>query len=80
MLKRVDFDIGDITPEEARRIQYRLGKDISVYRVFIDPYRKNGFIIFDEEKNIDILREIDHGIEIKNEEKITVEELINRSL
>jgi len=80
MLKRIDFDLREILPEEARKLQYKLGSDISVYRVFIDSYTKKGFIIFDKEKNSeDIIKEIGHGVRIKKEEEITVEDLIKQS-
>ncbi len=79
MLKRIDFELENITLEEARKLQYRLGTEVSIYRVFIDPYKKRGFVIFDEEKNMDVIKEIAHGIQIKKEEEITVEDLIKQS-
>jgi len=81
MLKRIDFELDDIKLEEARKIQYKLGSNILVYRVFINSYAKKGFIIFDKEKNPeDIIKEINHGARIKKEEEITVEDLIKQSL
>jgi len=81
MLKRIDFELENITLEEARKIQYKLGSNISVYRVSINPYVKKGFVVFDKEKNPeDILKQIDHGVSVKKEEEITVEDLIKQSL
>ncbi|MCK4247394.1 MAG: DUF3213 domain-containing protein [Methanomicrobia archaeon] len=81
MLKRIDFEVEDITLEDARKIQYNLGIDISVYRVFIDPYTKKGFVVFDKEKTSeDILNKIGHGVQTKKEEEMTIDDLMKQSL
>ncbi len=81
MLKRIDFEVEDITLEDARKIQYNLGIDISVYRVFIDSYTKKGFVVFDKEKTSeDILNKIGHGVQTKKEEEMTIDDLMKQSL
>jgi len=35
---RIDFKFDNITPEEARRMQYKLATNLAVYRVFLNGY------------------------------------------
>ncbi len=81
MLRRIEFKLEDITPEDARKIQYALSTDPVVYRAFIDAYHKRGFIVVDKKKSKEELAsKIGHGFKIKKEKKIQREQLINESL
>jgi hypothetical protein len=81
MLRRVEFTIGEILPEEAREIQYTLGVDVGVYRAFIDPYKKRGHVVFDSEREVEgILSTIGHGAQITREEELPLTDLIAQSL
>ncbi|MEA1994338.1 MAG: DUF3213 domain-containing protein [Euryarchaeota archaeon] len=81
MLRKIEFDFEDMTHGEARKIQYKLGSDVQVYRAFIDPYRKRGTVIFDKEKDTEeIKKEIGIEFQIKKGRDMTVKELIAQSL
>lgn len=47
-LTRLDLKFGDINWEKATIKQYELEKDERVWRIFLNGYARNGFVIFDE--------------------------------
>jgi hypothetical protein len=82
-LIRVDLKFGDINWEKATIKQYELGKDDRVWRVFLNGYAKNGFVVFDEERMskdevIEKLSELKP--EIKSIRRLTVSDLIDDSM
>jgi len=80
---RIDFKFDNITPEEARRMQYKLATNLAVYRVFLNGYSKNGYIIFDETKlsREEVLQMVEEvKPEIIREKTLTPDELIIESL
>ncbi|NJF24933.1 DUF3213 domain-containing protein [Thermococcus sp. Bubb.Bath] len=82
-LTRLDLKFGDINWEKATIKQYELGKDERVWRVFLNGYAKNGFVVFDEEllpreELLKPLKELKP--EIVAEKTLTVQELIEDSM
>lgn len=82
-MMRLDIKFGKITPDEAREMQYKLSLDLAVYRVFINGYSKNGYVIFDEtklpkEKLLEMLKPFEP--EVISEKELTPQELIESSL
>ncbi len=81
-LTRLEFKFGNINWEKATIKQYELEKDERIWRIFINGYAKNGFVVFDEdvlsrEELLKALGELEP--EIKGEKKLTVAELIESS-
>jgi antitoxin component of RelBE/YafQ-DinJ toxin-antitoxin module len=81
-LTRIDFRFGNIDWERATIKQYELEKELGVWRIFLNGYAKNGFIIFDEvllprEKVLEALKDFEP--EIKAIKRLTVGELIESS-
>ncbi len=81
-LVRIDLKFGNINWEKATIKQYELEKELGVWRIFLNGYAKNGFVIFDEdvlsrEELLKALGELEP--EIKGEKKLTVAELIESS-
>ena len=81
-LTKLVLRFGSIDWERAMDKQYELLKDERVWRAFINGYAKNGFVIFDEEalpraELMEALKELEP--EVKDEESLTVEELIESS-
>ncbi|MCD6372536.1 MAG: DUF3213 domain-containing protein [Thermococcus sp.] len=81
-LTRLDLKFGNIDWEKATAKQYELEKDERVWRVFLNGYAKNGFVVFDEEalpreELLKALEELEP--EIKGERKLTVGDLIESS-
>ncbi|ASJ02402.1 hypothetical protein A3L09_03615 [Thermococcus profundus] len=82
-LVRLDLKFGKINPESAQIKQYELEKDTRIWRVFLNGYSKNGFVIFDEEQmDKDQLTELlkDLEPEIKSLKRLTVAELVEESM
>jgi hypothetical protein len=82
-LTRLDLKFGDINWEKAMIKQYELEKDERIWRIFLNGYAKNGFIVFDEEllpreELLKLLEEFKP--EIVKEKTITVQELIDDSM
>jgi|GEM_PF-569308 len=81
-LTRLEFRFGDVDWERATVKQYELEKDERVWRVFINGYTKNGFVVFEEDAlpREELLKTLqDLKPEIKGEKKLTVGELIESS-
>ncbi|WP_457742010.1 DUF3213 domain-containing protein [Thermococcus sp.] len=81
-LTRLEFRFKNANFESASAKQYELEKDERVWRVFLNGFAKNGFVVFDEEafpreELLKILEELQP--EVINERKLTVEELIESS-
>jgi len=81
-LTRIEFKFGDIDWERATVKQYELGKELGVWRVFLNGYAKNGFVVFDEEllpreRLLETLREFEP--EVLSERRLTIGELIESS-
>ncbi|ASJ06102.1 DUF3213 domain-containing protein [Thermococcus pacificus] len=81
-LTRLNFKFGNIDWEKATIKQYELEKELGVWRIFLNGYAKNGFVIFDEElipkeKLLEALKELEP--EITAIKRLTVEELIESS-
>ncbi|AAL81579.1 DUF3213 domain-containing protein [Pyrococcus furiosus DSM 3638] len=70
----------NLTPEEAKIVQYELSTRDEFYRVFINPYAKVAEVVIDDSKvNIEELKEKLKG-EVIEEKEITLQELIEGSL
>ena len=81
-LTKLVLRFGSIDWEKATAKQYELEKDERVWRVFINGYAKNGFVIFDEEAlpREELLEKLSElKPEIRKEEAVTVGELIESS-
>ncbi|NJE11280.1 DUF3213 domain-containing protein [Thermococcus sp. MAR1] len=81
-LTKLVFRFGRINWENAMAKQYELEKDERVWRIFLNGYAKNGFVIFDEETlpREELLKKLsDLEPEITGEETVTVGELIESS-
>ena len=81
-LTRLEFRFGNINWEKGTIKQYELEKDERIWRIFLNGYAKNGFVVFDEEalpreELLKALEELEP--EIKGEKKLTVAELIESS-
>jgi len=81
-LTRLDLRFGNIDWKKAMVKQYELEQDRRVWRIFLNGYAKNGFVVFDEEtlpreELLKALEELEP--EIKGERKLTVGELIESS-
>ncbi len=81
-LTRLDLKFGNIDWEKATVKQYELEKELGVWRIFLNGYAKNGFVVFDEElmpkeKLLEALNELEP--EIVEEKALTVGELIESS-
>jgi hypothetical protein len=82
-LTRLEFKFGDINWEKGIIRQYELEKDERVWRIFINGYARNGFVVFDEEllPREELLKTLeDLKPEIVNERTLTVQELIEESM
>ena len=82
-LMRLDLKFGNITPENAQIKQYELEKDTGIWRVFINGYAKNGFVVFDEEalskgRLMEMLGDL--APEIKSVKRLTVADLVEESM
>jgi antitoxin component of RelBE/YafQ-DinJ toxin-antitoxin module len=82
-LTRLDLKFGDINWEKATIKQYELEKDERVWRIFLNGYARNGFVVFDEEllpreELIKALEEL--RPEVVGEKTLTVQELIEESM
>ncbi|WP_048811321.1 DUF3213 domain-containing protein [Thermococcus gammatolerans] len=82
-LVRLNLRFGDIDWERATVKQYELEKEEAIWRVFLNGYAKNGFVVFDpssipEEKVLEALGELKP--EVRSREELTVEELIEKSM
>ena len=82
-LVRLDLKFGNINWEKATIKQYELEKELGVWRIFLNGYAKNGFIIFDEElitkeKILEALDELQP--EITAMKRLTVGELVESSM
>ena len=83
MLTRISFRFKSIDPDGARVKQYELGKELGVWRVFLNGYAKNGFVVFDEEllpkeELLEALKDLEP--EIVAIKRLTVGELIESSM
>ncbi|WP_297535388.1 DUF3213 domain-containing protein [Thermococcus sp.] len=81
-LTRLEFRFKNANFENASAKQYELEKDERVWRVFINGFAKNGFVVFDEEAlpREEILKTLEElEPEVVGEKSLTVEELINSS-
>ena len=81
-LTRINFKFGNIDWERATVKQYELEKELGVWRIFLNGYARNGFVVFDEEllpreRLLDILKELEP--ETKTVKRLTVGELIEFS-
>ncbi|MDK2913139.1 MAG: hypothetical protein PWQ79_54 [Thermococcaceae archaeon] len=82
-LTRLDFKFGDINWEKATIKQYELEKDERIWRIFLNGYAKNGFVVFDEEllPREELLKALEElKPEVVGEKKLTVQELIDESM
>lgn len=82
-LTRLDLKFGDINWEKAVMKQYELEKDERVFRVFLNGYAKDGFVIFDKEllPREELLKALDElKPEVVGEKSITLQELIEESM
>ncbi|WP_297070989.1 DUF3213 domain-containing protein [Thermococcus sp.] len=82
-LIRLDLKFGNITPENAQIKQYELEKDLKVWRVFLNGYAKNGFVVFDGEATskdevMDMLKDL--APEVKAMRRLTVADLVEESM
>ena len=82
-LIRLDLKFGNITPENAQIKQYELEKDLKVWRVFLNGYAKNGFVVFDGEATskdevMDILKDL--APEVKAMRRLTVADRVEESM
>ena len=82
ILTRIDLRFGDINWEKATIKQYELEKELGVWRIFLNGYAKNGFVVFDEEllpkeKLMESLKELNP--EVVSERNLTVGELVESS-
>lgn len=81
-LTRLELRFGNIDWEKATVKQYELEKDERIWRIFLNGYAKNGFVVFDEETlpREELLKALEElKPEIKGERKLTVGELIESS-
>ncbi|ASJ00267.1 hypothetical protein A3K92_01625 [Thermococcus gorgonarius] len=81
-LTRLNFKFGNINWEKATIKQYELEKELGVWRIFLNGYAKNGFVVFDEETiSREKIMEVLHELEpvIVEEKELTVSELIESS-
>ncbi len=82
-LTKISLRFKDIDPETARVKQYELGKELGVWRIFLNGYAKSGFVVFDEEllSKDELLKALEEfGPEVTAVERLTVDELIERSM
>jgi hypothetical protein len=82
-LIRLDLKFEDIDWEKATIKQYELQRDERVWRIFLNGYAKNGFVVFDpealpEEELLEVLRELKP--KIKSRRELTISELIESSM
>ncbi|EEB73777.1 DUF3213 domain-containing protein [Thermococcus sp. AM4] len=82
-LVRLNLRFGDIDWERATVKQYELEKEEAVWRIFLNGYARNGFVVFDpsvlsEDKILEALEGLQP--EVKSREELTVAELIERSM
>jgi len=81
-LTRLEFRFKNVDFSRGSAKQYELEKDERVWRVFINGYAKNGFVVFDEDAlpREELLKKLsDLEPEITGEKMITVGELIESS-
>ncbi|WP_297459243.1 DUF3213 domain-containing protein [Thermococcus sp.] len=81
-LTRINFRFGNINWERGTIKQYELEKELGVWRIFLNGYAKNGFVIFDEElipreKILETLKDLEPTV--VEEKTLTVGELIESS-
>lgn len=82
-LVRLDLKFGDIDWERATVKQYELEKNESVWRIFLNGYAKNGFVVFDSEtlSEEELLKTLqDLKPEMKSRKELTVAELVESSM
>ncbi|WP_297435416.1 DUF3213 domain-containing protein [Thermococcus sp.] len=80
---RIDLKFGNINPQTAQIKQYELEKDMRVWRIFLNGYAKNGFVVFDEEalSKDEVLNALkDLAPEIKSMRRLTVADLVEESM
>ena len=82
-LVRLDLKFENINWEKATIKQYELEKELGVWRIFLNGYAKNGFVVFDEEliteeKILEALDELQP--EIVSMKRLTVGELVESSM
>jgi len=82
-LTKLVLRFGDIDWERAQVKQYELEKELGVWRIFLNGYAKNGFVVFDEElitkeKILEALDELQP--EITAMKRLTVGELVESSM
>ncbi len=82
-LMRLDLKFGKIDPETAQVKQYELEKDIRVWRVFLNGYARNGFVVFDEEamskeEIMNLLGDLEP--QVKAMRRLTVADLVDESM
>ncbi len=82
-LVRLDLKFENINWEKATIKQYELEKELGVWRIFLNGYAKNGFVVFDEElitkeKILEALDELQP--EITAMKRLTVGELVESSM
>ncbi|AEH24836.1 DUF3213 domain-containing protein [Pyrococcus yayanosii] len=83
MLIELTLRLGEIKPEEAKDIQYRLSLHEGTYRVFVNGYARTARVVFNPKKLSKdfILKEFEpYGYEVVSEREITLEELIEASM
>ncbi|WP_297518931.1 DUF3213 domain-containing protein [Thermococcus sp.] len=81
-LVRLDLKFKNVDWEKATIKQYELEKELAIWRIFINGYAKNGFVIFDDElvtreSILNSLRELEP--EVTGEKTLTVGELVEQS-
>lgn len=82
-LVRLELKFGKIDPESAQAKQYELEKDERVWRIFLNGYAKNGFVVFDEEAmpKEEVLEALsDLEPQIKAMRRLTVADLVEESM
>jgi len=82
-LKRLELRFKNIDWEKATIKQYELEKELGVWRIFLNGYAKNGFVVFDEElitkeRILKVLNELEP--EVTGEKNLTVQELVEKSM
>ncbi|ASJ08040.1 hypothetical protein A3L11_01885 [Thermococcus siculi] len=81
-LTKLVLRFGNIDWEKASAKQYELEKELGVWRIFLNGYAKNGFVVFDgemisKESIMEKLTELEP--EVVGEETITAQQLIESS-
>ncbi|MFA4645698.1 DUF3213 domain-containing protein [Pyrococcus kukulkanii] len=82
-MKKITIKLGKISEEKAKRLQYELSVNDSIYRVFINPYLKEAKIIFDDSriKVEEILEKLkDFQPNVSGMEEVSLEKVIEESM